>query len=76
MALMTKIDQRLLNDTTTGTRVDIGFCEHVGMLWVLAKRDTAAVTGKLRPIFRPLLQAAGDAYLALCVSLYDSMRPL
>jgi hypothetical protein len=76
MALMTKIDQRLLNDTSTGTRVDIGFCERVGMLWALAKRDTAAVTGKLRPIFRPLLRAAGDAYLALCVSLYDSMRPL
>ncbi|KAJ7677880.1 hypothetical protein DFH06DRAFT_1465726 [Mycena polygramma] len=56
-----KIDNNLLDNGVT--RVDAGLCEYVGMLWTLYGRKTELVMARLRPIFLPLLRAAGDAYL-------------
>ncbi|KAJ7616787.1 hypothetical protein DFH06DRAFT_1483667 [Mycena polygramma] len=71
-AVMQKIDKNLLDGGIT--RVDVGFHEHVGVVWTLAGRNTERVMRRLSPIFLPLLRAAGDAYLSFNASKQSSKR--
>ncbi|KAJ7440638.1 hypothetical protein B0H11DRAFT_1933525 [Mycena galericulata] len=46
------------------SKVDGGFYEFLGALWIHYGQNTAEMVSVLYPIFQPLLDAAGNAYLA------------
>ncbi|KAJ7463391.1 hypothetical protein B0H11DRAFT_2240865 [Mycena galericulata] len=45
------------------SKVDGGFYEFLGALWIQYGQNTAEMVSALYPIFQPLLEAAGNAYL-------------
>ncbi|KAJ7631386.1 hypothetical protein DFH06DRAFT_1224360 [Mycena polygramma] len=63
-ALVNKIDPKLAENIEPTARMDIGFCQLIGVMWELEGRRSESVTRLLRPFLAPLLQAAGDTFIA------------
>ncbi|KAJ7656453.1 hypothetical protein DFH06DRAFT_471690 [Mycena polygramma] len=63
-ALINKIDPKLAENIEPTARMDIGFCQLIGVMWELEGRRSESVTRLLTPFLEPLLQAAGDTFIA------------
>ncbi|KAJ6534660.1 hypothetical protein DFH09DRAFT_119742 [Mycena vulgaris] len=61
--IMEKTDARFLSHIKKNSKIDDSFYALLGALWIQVGFNTETIVKFLRPIFEPLLAAAGNAFL-------------